>query len=409
MSPSWVGPIYVMAKENMNKIIIIILISVVLFGCGQTDTNKSPDSISVESVDQVINEQPLHTDWGDPFGGNRVYVPPGSAIKYLGELFVQLQINGGVHIGPSFANCRYKWGFDEKTQEMKGSRPGDPDYCEEFLCKAGSVKELLDTDSVKEVLDEYCKGKNIFWKVHDNTVNMFTGDARPGKENLLDIPLGTVKFEQGFTLFAIMSELCTVINKKRKKEKEKDINFVRIVRNTYRSLTYNRKVLPDYRNVMDSNFRLTRSYVFKDKTARYILNTLLRPFPFIVWIFIEFDDQAYFTVGSWHQTLQESTITNDFVKNEIILACKTKLLAGGSYLRSPNYSSRFREALMKTYADYKKDPENVLKRIDKEISEPNYFYFKPIPKTKEEIQVWKDLKTYLQKPFSEFKALLCYW
>jgi len=50
-----------------------------------------------------------------------------------------------------------------------------------------------------------------------------------------------------------------------------------------------------------------------------------------------------------------------------------------------------------------------LKKIDKEISEPNYFYRKPIPKTKEEIQVWKDLKTYLQKPFSEFEDLLCYW
>lgn len=356
--------------------------------------------IFVLSINIHANEQPLNLEIVKP-DTDKIYVPPGSAIKYLGELFVQLKINGGIHIGPSFTKTMDKWDkFDKKRYKARGSRPGDPDYCIEFLTKA---------DSVKGALDRYCKGKNIFWEVKDNTVNMFTGDVLPGKENILDIPLGTIKIQEYFTLWDVMGAIAIAIKKNH--EKEIDISESRNapLRDAMRS------VLPDYRDVIDNNFFITRTYIFKDKSARYILNTLLKPFPDIIWVLIETDSRTWFTVGSWHPKLQEvsaEVIIEKYIRKTIIVECKKitydlkKIEETDSYFFYGFDSPRFKEALMALYAYYKKDPEDIVDAIDKEIKKPNGNSEFQYPKTKEEIKAWKDLKKFIQKPFDEFETIL---
>ena len=101
-----------------------------------------------------------------------------------------------------------------------------------------------------------------------------------------------------------------------------------------------------------------------------------------------------------------------YMQKEIVIECKrneiTKeaIKSGDSYLYSGYYSPSFKEALMALYVDYKNDPKAVLKAIDKEISGPNGFLLGKYKKTEAEIQTWKDLKKYIQKPFSEFKVIL---
>ena len=174
-------------NRKRNILIVILIISCGLFA--------------------IAEEQPLDLTWARP-NVEKVYVPPGSAVKYLGELFVQLNINGGVHIGPSFGNI---WLKRYDMVDNREGKPGDPDYCKEFLCKA---------DSVKGVLDSYCKGKNIFWEVQDNTVNMFTGDVRPGMKNILDTPLDSIKIERGDTISLVLEKLVSALTKKAKGKKE---------------------------------------------------------------------------------------------------------------------------------------------------------------------------------------------
>ena len=356
-------------------------------------------------------EQPFETEWS-MFGNSKIYIPPGSAVKYLGELFVQLNINGGVHIGPSFGNSILKWREEDHNAYLgeRGCRPGDPDYCAEFLCKA---------DSVKGVLDRYCKGKKIFWEVKDNTVNMFTGDARPGKENLLDIPLDTVKIVQGDHMRLLFVNLISALKKKIAGKKE-NISYIKNYLDGTGDMAI---VLPDYREVMTYSFRMPRTYIFKDKTARYILNTIFKPHPNIIWIFFETDNYSFFGIGSWHEKLQHISVGMenyrkllvDYMQKEILVECKRILCRhkdsdikdiNAEALMPTLYSLSFIEALKKLYGDYKKDPERVMKALDDEIAKPNGDWQKPFPKTEAEIRMWKDIKKYIQKPFKEFKIIL---
>ena len=177
-----------------------------------------------------------------------------------------------------------------------------------------------------------------------------------------------------------------------------------------------RSVLPDYRDVLNNNFFITRSYVFKDKSARQILNTLFKPYPDIIWILIETDTRTWFTVGSWHLKLQEScaeTILEKYIRETIMVECKKnshdrKIEEGdlSSYFFEGFSSPLFKEAMIALYFCYKKDPKYVLNAIDKEMKKPNSDLETPLPKTKEEIKAWKDLKKYIQKSFDEFQIIL---
>lgn len=345
-------------------------------------------------------EQPLDLSWAKP-NVEKVYVPPGSAIKYLGELFLQVNINGGVHIGPSLG--KYWFMMDEKTNEIRVSKPGDPDYCAEFSRKV---------DSVKEVLDSYCNGKNIFWDVKDNTVNMFTGDAKPGNKNILDIPLNEIVVERGMTFFHVFGRVTTGIKNKMKEKKD-----VKYIRNVPRGSTYTRYIMPDYSNVMEDTHQITRTYIFKDKTARYILNHLFKSVDNAIWILIETDAKYVFKVGSWHQEIQGSGaeyLFKHYMQQEIVIECKrTKyskkaLESGASYLYSGHFAPSFKEALMVLYVYHKNNPERVIQAIDKQISSPNGSLMGKYKKTEAEIQTWKDLKGYVQKPFEDYIHILQY-
>lgn len=129
-------------------------------------------------------EQPLNLD----MKVDSVCVPPGSACNFLGLLFAQLGINGGVELGTLSKDSR-KPGDEGvgMVVQMAGApgeemvirsgagyaRPGDPVYMAEFRAR---------DESIRKVLADYCgANKQLSWAVRDDVVNILSS-AQPRKE-----------------------------------------------------------------------------------------------------------------------------------------------------------------------------------------------------------------------------------
>ncbi len=243
-------------------------------------------------------EKPLNLD----LRVDSVYVPPGSACNFLGLLFAQLRINGGVELGTLSTGPR-KPGDEgsEMVIEMEGApgeemvlrsgvdyaRPGDPVYMAEFQANK---------ESVRKILADYCgANKQLSWAVRDDVVNIFSS-AQPDKEkNPLDFVVKEVRFGQGTSLEECLASMIRLLRDQSKRAK--------VTLHMSDDGTLARPVLPDHAGEGKRSC-LSRPQEFKNMSLRQILNALVRPFHNVVWVaryyqLAEGAMRAHIFFGSW--------------------------------------------------------------------------------------------------------------
>ena len=222
----------------------------------------------------------------------------------------------------------------------------------------------------------------------------------------------------------VLEQISAVLEERDRKEgKKREFGVI----SYSRGMDSDRIVLPDYAREVRRTV-INRSMLFRGKTAREILNTLVQCKGDRIWIVVEHEDRVFLTVGSWYPELRVSSrvssvdtfnikmLLRDYVEDRVVYECaqaEWERRASGAkeipemvlpHGESDIFNSRFLKQLwFDLHISYRLHPQAVLHAFDEQIRGLDKQELRAFPKAILEMRarVWRLLKKAVQVPFPE--------